>query len=145
MLKYRRADAPLRDGPPDWNRSEVLHMKPGDDFPAVLESKLRELAATQGLDWKNRDDWPERTRRWVEANLEQASDKLTRRLGWFTRAHPYVMRDGRILVGLYSDGFSVSSLVYSDDLGETWTMGEPIVGAGGVQPSLPSVRTGRFM
>ena len=145
LLKYRRADEPVGSGVPVWTQGDVLHMKPGDEFPEVLEAKLRELIETRGLDWQNRATWPEGTRRWVEGNLEQAADKLTRRLGWFTRAHPYVTKNGRILVGLYSDGFSVSSLVYSDDLGESWTMSEPIVGAGNVQPSFAERRDGTLV
>ena len=141
LLKYRVAtdltetDFTEGHGPPTWVRSEVLHMKPGDDFAETLERKLREYLASLDLDPDLPQTWPERTRHWFESNLEQASDKLTRRLGWFTRPHPYVLDDGRMIVGLYSDGFSVSSLVYSDDDGETWTMSEPIVGGGNIQPS----------
>jgi len=117
-------------------------MKPGDGFPQILEAKLRAYLAESGLDVQKPDTWPERTRAWFDASLEQAAVKLSRRLGWFTRAHPAVLADGRMIVGLYSDGFSVSSAVWSDDLGETWTMSEPIVGGGNVQPSFAQRRDG---
>ena len=63
------------------------------------------------------------------------ADKLTRRLGWFTRAHPLMLDDGRMLVGLYSDGFSFSLVGITDDLGKTWRYSEPLVGGGNIQPS----------
>ncbi|MEE2776287.1 MAG: sialidase family protein [Acidobacteriota bacterium] len=135
LLKFRVASDLRFERAPEWERSEVLHMKPGEDFPRLLESRLEELVTGLGLDWSHRDTWPESTRRWVEAGLEQAQSKLTRRLGWFTRPHPYAFDDGRILVGLYSDGFSISAATYSDDDGRTWTFSEPIVGSGNVQPS----------
>ena len=73
--------------------------------------------------------------KWLENLDRQAKDKLTRRLGWFTRAHPLFLNDGRLLVGLYSDGFSFSLVGISDDLGGHWKFSEPIVGGGNVQPS----------
>ncbi len=134
LLKYKTASDWTGRGAPVWNRSDVIHMKPGDDFPAVVRRKTLEYAATLGLDPERPESWPEGSRQWYEHNLEQAADKLTRRLGWFTRAHPYWLGD-RLLVGLYSDGFSFASATYSDDFGATWTMAEPIVGGGAVQPS----------
>lgn len=145
LLKYRVTSDLGFTTTPAWEVSEVLHMKPGESFPRVLEEKLGALAASQGLDPADRTAWPQRTRAWYEAGLEQAADKLTRRLGWFTRAHPYVLDDGRILVGLYSDGFSISAATWSDDGGATWTMSEPIVGAGNVQPSFARRRDGTLV
>jgi hypothetical protein len=119
---------------PRWNRSDVLHWKPGPDFAGTVDRLTREYAATLALP----DDpqaWPERLRGWHAANLERAADKLQSRLGWFTRAHPTVLRDGRYLLGLYSDGFSFAAAAASDDEGATWTFTGPIVGAGAVQPS----------
>ncbi len=57
-------------------------------------------------------------------------------MGWFTRTHPLELPSGRILVPLYSDGFSFGIMAISDDRGYTWTASEPIVGAGGVQPTV---------
>lgn len=151
LMKVRMATDTTDPGsPPRWVRSEVLHMKPGESFPVLMEAKLREYLASVGLDPQRPDGWPERTRRWVEENRERAQDKLSRRLGWFTRAHPFVLDDEtavrsgapRLLLGLYSDGFSFSAATYSDDWGETWTMSGPIVGGGNVQPSFARRRDG---
>ncbi len=48
---------------------------------------------------------------------KDAGDKLTRRLGWMTRAHPVVLDGTRLIVPLYSDGFSFSLMAISRRLG----------------------------
>jgi predicted neuraminidase len=68
--------------------------------------------------------------------IEHAGDEYFSRMGWFTRTHPLELPTGRILVPLYSDGFSFGIMAISDDRGYTWTASEPIVGAGGVQPTV---------
>ncbi len=129
-----------QSGPqPRWRREFVLHMKPGDGFAAAVQRKTDEYLSSLGLD---PEALPARLLEWRLRNLEMAGDKLTRRLGWFTRPHPIQLRDGRILVGLYSDGFSFSMTAFSDDGGLTWQMSEPIVGGGNVQPSLVELEGG---
>ncbi|MEM1246741.1 MAG: sialidase family protein [Acidobacteriota bacterium] len=120
-------------GPPDWEREFVLHMKPGDDFPNAVRAKTADYLAVIGLDEQS---LPDAVRDWRDRNVDLAEDKLTRRLGWFTRPHPIQLSTGRLLVGLYSDGFSFSMTTFSDDDGATWQMSEPIVGGGNIQPSL---------
>ncbi|HVS62270.1 MAG TPA: exo-alpha-sialidase [Thermoanaerobaculia bacterium] len=138
LLKVRMAESWSGPGAPEWTSSEVIHMKPGDDFREVVERLTREYFTGVGI--ADPAAAPAGARRWFEENLERAGDKLERRLGWFTRAHPIELpahdeHAGRLLVGLYSDGFSFSSATYSDDGGRTWTMSAPIVGGGNVQPS----------
>jgi predicted neuraminidase len=57
-------------------------------------------------------------------------------MGWFTRTHPLELPSGRLLVPMYSDGYSFGIMAISDDGGVTWKGSEPIVGHGGVQPSV---------
>ena len=135
LMKYRVADDPAGEGAPAWTRSRVLHMKPGEGFEQAVISKTEELLASQGIERDSTAPAARRALQWAERNRVMAADKLTRRLGWFTRAHPLILDSGRILLGLYSDGFSISMATYSDDDGETWTMSEPIMSGGGVQPS----------
>ena len=42
-------------------------------------------------------------------------------MGWFTRTHPLELPSGRILVPMYSDGYSYGIMAISDDRGTTWT------------------------
>ena len=122
--------------PPVWSISKVLHMKPGETFPQKVREKmaayLNGRVTPQAISWAHKI-------------FEQADDKLTRRLGWFTRAHPYITDGGRMLVGLYSDGFDFSLVTYTDDWGESWQCSEPIVGGANIQPSFARKKDGTLV
>ncbi len=139
LMKFRISTDFEGPGPPVWRWQEVLHMKPGEGFHRLVAARTDEYFRSLGFTGMADPEAPESSRRWAARNLEQAADKLTRRLGWFTRAHPVILPlpDGgqRLLLGLYSDGFSFSSATFSDDGGSTWTMSDPIVGGGSVQPT----------
>jgi predicted neuraminidase len=61
---------------------------------------------------------------------------LMRRIGWQTYNKPVVLEGGRMILPLYSDGFSFSLMAITDDWGETWTFSEPLVGMGNIQAAL---------
>ena len=128
LMNYKISDDYQSEaGAPVWNTEKVMHMKPGPDFERSVREKTAEYLSDQRITPGEIE--------WAAFNFKQAADKLTRRLGWFTRAHPYITPDGRMLVGLYSDGFSFSIVSYTDDWGASWKMSEPIVGGGNIQPS----------
>jgi len=137
LMKYKIATDYSGDGPPRWAANDVLHITPGDEFAATVnvEADRLLLAAPQDA----------RATAYVERLKKDAADKLTRRLGWMTRAHPYVLDGTRIIVPLYSDGFSFSLMAYSDDLGVTWKTSTPIVGAGNIQPSIAKKKDGTLV
>lgn len=138
LMKYKTStDYMEDDGPPKWDVMKVLHMKPGDDFEEKVRRKTAEYVGDRELTG--------RSKAWAERNYVQAADKLTRRLGWFTRAHPYILEGRRMLVGLYSDGFSFSLVAITDDWGETWQFSDPIVGGGNIQPSFARKNDGTLV
>jgi len=83
--------------------------------------------------------------RYAQRLVGMASDKLTARLGWFSRTHAQELPNGRILLPLYSDGFSFSLMAISDDGGQTWFASEPIVGYGNIQPSVVRKKDGTLV
>ncbi len=141
LLKVRVSHDYLRHQPPHWDSSEVLHVKPGPEFEAEVNRRLPGLEAQvsslnlDGRERKEADDF-------LEAMRHHATDKLYRRLGWMTRAHPVVLDGRRLIVPLYHDGFSFSLMAISDNWGETWHTSAPLVGAGNIQPSLVRRRDG---
>ena len=149
LMKYKVSTDFEGAGPPVWQWQDVLHMKPGDGFHDLVASRTDEYFRSLGFTGATDPAAPEAVRRWAAHNLEQAADKLTRRLGWFTRAHPVVLPlpsgGQRLLVGLYSDGFSFASATYSDDGGHSWTMSEPIIGGGNIQPAFALRRDGALV
>jgi predicted neuraminidase len=53
-----------------------------------------------------------------------------------TRAHPFILDNRRLIVPLYSDGYSFSLMAITDDWGKTWKTSAPLVGQGNIQPSI---------
>ncbi len=125
---------------PRWDASEVLHVTPGDRFAEVTRREADRLAASVPA-----GDAGARARAYLDRLKTDAADKLTRRLGWMTRVHPLQLEDGRIIVPLYSDGFSFSLMAISDDGGRTWHTSDPLVGGGNIQPALARRKDGTIV
>ncbi|MCA9266723.1 MAG: exo-alpha-sialidase, partial [Planctomycetales bacterium] len=138
LMKYKTSTDYMREeGPPRWDMMKVLHVKHEGDFAVQVRQKAIEYLGDTPHD--------EHTDAWLADIQRQAEDKLTRRIGWFTRAHPLISQDGRLLVGLYSDGFSFSLVGMTDDGGKTWAFSEPIVGGGNIQPTFAERRDGTIV
>ena len=138
LMKYKiSTDYEKMEDAPNWSVEKVLHIKPGERFPKLIRRKTAEYLSDKTL-----------SSFLIGAaahNFKQADDKLTRRLGWFTRAHPYVDPSGRMVVGLYSDGFSFALTAVTDDNGASWKFSEPIVGDGNIQPSFARRKDGTLV
>lgn len=142
LMKIKCSRNYQQPGPPLWDLMDVMHVKHAGDFAATVDRKLNDYISSLNLEAAERDG---QAAAWMQHVQTQAADKLTRRLGWFTRAHPLVLNDGRILVGLYSDGFSFSLVGITDDLGHTWHYSEPLVGGGNIQPSFAQKKDGTLV
>jgi hypothetical protein len=137
LMKYKVASDYAGDGAPRWAVSEVLHMTPGDEFALTVNREVERLVATTPR--------TDQSDRYAEELKVHAADKLFRRLGWMTRAHPFVLDDKRLIVPLYSDGFSFSLMAITDDWGQTWKTSTPIVGLGNIQPSIARKKDGTLV
>jgi predicted neuraminidase len=140
LMKYRiSSDYQKRPGVPRWDVSEVLHVTPGPEFEATVNEAMADVEAS-------RKELPQEMRdaaaAYIEHTKKNAADKLFRRLGWMTRAHPFILDGKRLIVPLYSDGFSFSLMAITDDWGKTWTTSTPLVGAGNIQPSIVRKKDG---
>jgi len=143
LMKYKTStDYMQPDGPPKWDLMRVLHVKHEGDFAAKVREKANAYLATIE---RNNIVTEAIAQKWLADINRRAEDKLTRRLGWFTRAHPLMLSDGQMLVGLYSDGFSFSLVGITDDHGKTWHFSEPIVGGGNIQPSFAQRQDGTIV
>jgi predicted neuraminidase len=141
LMKYRISSDYLGEGPPRWQVSEVLHVTPGRRFQeAVLEyvAAQEQALSKSALSELSK----ERAQTWLRDLRIHAQDKLYRRLGWMTRAHPFVLDRTRLIVPLYSDGFSFSLMAITDDWGQTWHTSAPLIGPGNIQPSIVQRRDG---
>ena len=126
LLKFAVArDDGQHSGAPVWVREGVLHVTPakfGDDWAKAVAS----LPA----------DIPARLQREFSTASDRSKNELYQRLGWMPRVHPTVLASGRWLLPLYTDTFSASLVLISDDQGATWATSRPMIGFGNIQPSL---------
>jgi predicted neuraminidase len=137
LMKYKIASTYSGDGAPKWEVNEVLHVTPGDEFAQTVNREVDRLLAA--------GPQSEQATRYGAELKAHAADKLFRRLGWMTRAHPYVLDGTRLIVPLYSDGFSFSLMAITDDWGATWKTSTPLVGRGNIQPSLARKKDGTLV
>jgi predicted neuraminidase len=138
LMKYKISADYQRDGPPQWSVSDVLHVTPGDEFKETVDREVARLVPSPAAA-------DARVRQYVDKIRQDADDKLTRRLGWMTRAHPFVLDGTRLIVPLYSDGFSFSLMAITDDWGRTWKTSTPLVGGGNIQPSIVRRKDGTLV
>ena len=127
LLKSKTSDDFLRDGPPVWKTSDVIHVKPGPEFAATVKIAMEHF--------RPRATEP-KIKEYIDYALAASTDKLKLRLGWMTRAHPFILDGQRLIVPLYSDGFNFSLMAITDDWGQTWHTSPPLIGEGNVQPSI---------
>jgi predicted neuraminidase len=139
LMKYKISSDYLKEGPPRWSTSEVMHITPGPEFEQTVNAAVTEFEAQVKAMPETQQ---ERASDYLAEIKKRAADKLSRRLGWMTRAHPFVLDGKRLIVPLYSDGFSFSLMAISDDWGQTWKASAPLVGLGNIQPSIVKKKDG---
>jgi len=144
LLKFRRTTDFDRPGAPRWQHDGVIHVTPGPEFDDTLQRWLPEAERTLKESPLSADA-REEVERYLAVMREKSSDKLYQRLGWMTRAHPYVFENRRIILPLYHDGFSFSLMAVSDDGGATWKTSTPLIGGGNIQPVLARRRDGTLV
>jgi predicted neuraminidase len=133
LTKYKIASAYRDDGPPKWDFSDTLMLKPGPEFAEIVARQCD--SDEQQID-KLAESIRDKARRYLAERRKHAADKYFIRMGWMTRVHPFILDGKRLIVPLYSDGFDFSIMALSDDWGATWSASHPLVSQGGVQPSL---------
>lgn len=132
LMKYRMSTDYSGSGSPRWTAADNILLIPKNIVERTTELFQRDLRPTPFGQYGSR-------------MVAMASDKLASRLGWFSRTHPVELPSGRILLPLYSDGFSFSLMGISDDGGQTWFASEPIVGYGNIQPAILQRRDGALV
>jgi len=173
LLKYRISEHYLDMlGAPQWNWQADLHVKfgntdhgiqPNDPFVQSVKKQLAIYKKTYTSS-KHHISY----KKWKSHILARAEGKklvkqgriyrkdgtykhaqlgypLFRRIGWQTRNKPFITKSGRLILPLYSDGFSFSVMVYTDNWGKTWKFSNPLVGAGNIQPTIAKTTSGMLV
>lgn len=136
LMKYRiSTDYGQSSGPPKWQHQDNILLIPKD-----IVAKTEELIA-RGLPGADSERLKERAAR----QLDRAKDKYFSRMGWFTRTHPIQLPSGRIVLPMYSDGYSYGLMALSDDGGYNWTASQPLAGFGCIQPAVVRKKDGTLV
>jgi predicted neuraminidase len=142
LLRLRRAQDYMGDGPPRWDWQDDLLLEPGDRFATEMAAKFHALRPSL----PKLGDPRERRLGEAMARLQlEAWDKSKRQRGWMTRCHLTVLPNGRWLLPLYSDGFLAGLMAISDDQGKSWRASGPIIGAALNQPSVVQRKNGTLV
>lgn len=138
ILKVRTTSRFSGAGAPEWEWQDNILLKPDDSFADEVAARLRELPETGA-------GWAEYAPKYDRMIVEAGQDLRKRSIGWMTRIKPLILKDGTILLPLYSDGFNLSLIARSTDGGQTWLPGLPLVGRGPIQPTLMQRKDGTIV
>ncbi len=137
LAKYRiSTDYADPSRPPRWEVSEDMLF-----VPRNFTAKVREVISP----WLAAAEPGSQRHAYLKRLHDNAGDKYFSRMGWMPRAHPVELPSGRVIVPLYSDGYDFSLMAITDDGGRTWSTSDPIVSAGGVQPTIARKRDGTLV
>ena len=172
LLKYRISDNYGGDGAPTWDWQDDILVKPGDKSERGIQPGDRFVESVAAQIEAQRARFgaavPESFERWKTETMAKArgEDMLRagrvfrpdgtyeerqlgypyfQRMGWQTRSKPFMTPSGRMILPLYSDGFSFSLMALTDDRGKTWHFSTPLVGAGNIQPAIARARSGELV
>jgi hypothetical protein len=116
-----------------------MHITPGPEFEAAVKEAMDAFESRLQSEPEERRP---ALREYIARTRKNAADKLFKRMGWMTRAHPFILDNSRLIVPLYSDGYSFSLMAITDDWGRTWKASAPLVGGGNIQPSIVRKKDG---
>lgn len=135
VLRFKTSIDYNGDKAPTWNWQDDILLKPDESFAKETEAKLKQLPE-QG------SGWSAYAPPYDEMIISASKDLSKRSTGWMTRIHPIILKNGNIILPLYSDGFNMSLMAISDDDGATWKPSLPVVGRGPIQPALAQRKNG---
>ncbi len=138
ILRYKTATDYSGNDIPLWNWQDNILLKPDERFATETALQFKKLP-------RQELGWSEFAHSYDDMIIEASKDVRKRSIGWMTRIKPLLLENGKILLPLYSDGFSFSMMAISDDDGDTWRPGLPIISRGGIQPAVVQKKNGHII
>ncbi len=143
LLKFQQAGPVVPMRPISWSKAGVIHVTPeSKGFADVIAQSVAALSEAEKQKYAAE----------LAPFVERSKDLLYQRLGWMPRVRgihiPHrgdSVQPPRWILPLYCDTFSTSLMIFSDDEGQTWKTGKPMVGFGNIQPSLVLKRDGSLV
>lgn len=139
IVRYRIASDLAGDGPPKWEKSDLLV-----PHPVGMDSVLESTATAWGEQLKSDAVYRERALSYIGAIREEMKKPLMPRLGWMPRAHPLIRNDGALVLPLSNENANIAMMAITKDGGESWTYSSPVPEAGLTQPTLVEFEDGQI-
>lgn len=138
VLKVLTTKDYLGAGAPKWTWQDNIFLKPGDEFKAEVEKRFKEMPDLG-------HGWAEYAPSYDKMITEASGDLAKRSFGWMTRIKPLLLPNKKIILPLYTDGLNFSMMAISEDDGQTWKPGLPLVGRGPIQPAIAQKKDGTLV
>ncbi|GLU54082.1 sialidase family protein [Dyadobacter frigoris] len=138
IVRFKTSTDFNKSGAPIWNWQDNILLKPDKRFEEEVAAKFKDLPEYAA-------GWAGYAPKYDDMIVEASKNVPKRSIGWMTRIKPLILENGRIVLPLYSDGFNFSIMAISDDNGESWHPGLPIVGRGPIQPALAKKKNGNLV
>ncbi|WP_138480815.1 sialidase family protein [Dyadobacter bucti] len=138
ILRFRTSTNYNGNAAPDWNWQDDILLKPDNKFADEIEKKFKDLPPYSA-------GWAGYAPKYDDMIIEASKDLPKRSIGWMTRIKPLLMENGRVILPLYSDGYNLSMMAISEDNGNTWKPGLPVVGRGPIQPAVVQKKNGNLV
>ncbi|WP_439583137.1 sialidase family protein [Dyadobacter bucti] len=138
ILRFRTSTNYNGNAAPDWNWQDDILLKPDNKFADEIEKKFKDLPSYSA-------GWAGYAPKYDDMIIEASKDLPKRSIGWMTRIKPLLMENGRVILPLYSDGYNLSMMAISEDNGNTWKPGLPVVGRGPIQPAVVQKKNGNLV
>mgnify|MGYP000992181476 CR=1 FL=1 len=138
ILRFKTSVNYQKDGAPIWNWQDNILLKPDHRFAEEVAAKFQKLP-------ENTHGWAAYAPKYDDMIIAASKDEAKRSIGWMTRIKPLLLANGKIILPLYSDGYNFSMMAISEDDGETWKPGLPIVGRGPIQPAVVQKKNGNLL
>lgn len=137
LLRYRVSSDYEGEGPPKWDKEDILVVKPNglEEYVVQVADELRRTASR-----RNKDNL-----KIANMIIERLNDPFAIRLGWMPRAHPLVLEDGTLILPLASENFDIATMAITKDGGSTWDISKAVPGIPIIQPSLVRLKNGTIV
>ena len=143
FLKYRYSTNFEGDGPPVWTWQDAIFCRPKDAetvFAKNLEGRIEQIKASTEITEERKAKYLSTIEERRET-FKFGDDPDPMRYDLQTRN---LLKDKRMMLGLYSDTFDCSMFAFTEDAGQTWEFSQPLAQPG-IQPSVVQKKNGNLV
>lgn len=139
ILQFKISSDYDQPGPPKWESSSLLL-----PHPVGLEKNLEAVEKAMGTPayFEKYGGNEERMKKFLAHAKENVQEIAKQRIGWMSRTHPIILKNGTLLLPLSNENFDIPMMAMTSDGGKTWNYSNPVPGVWMIQPSVVELPDG---